>query len=493
MARIPLPVKVLVSYIAVLTAGALPAYLYVDFRLEDRLLVRDVEALRARAVVIAPRIARQPENVVTAELQAIASLSELRITAIRSDGAVFFESGTPDEKLMVSHAERPEVVAALGSASRSGTRAFDPTEPGFGADRRVSVSTGEDTLYLAIQVPSPVEEHPIVLRLASDARHAVAVRESIETYLRNALAVSLSIALLFTLLAALFLVRPIARIRDAMKRVSEGDYGPVGLVPKNDELGDVARALEDLTRHVRTRVASAGSGEGVIMQLVDALTEPVAIATTEGRVIAMNGAARRFLGVGDRGEESEVSRLFTSKLVKEACARSEEESEPVPVELKDGRVVFAAVLKRPTVRPLFMLLGRTLEKDDGARIPHADRIVVRSLDDMLTVARDDAKDALDAAHVTLALPESIPEVSLVDADERASRAVASLFSAGAWGVGTRPGVLAVRVDVESVRVRVSIDGGVAAGVVQEIAGLIEPLGGSATTDGAEVNVWLPRA
>jgi HAMP domain-containing protein len=493
MARISLPLKVLVSYVAVLTAGALPAYLYVDFRLEDRLLVRDVDAMHARALMLAPRMARQAEGTVTALLESVASTSELRITAIRSDGAVFFESGSPDEKAMVSHAERPEVRAALRTSTSSGTRAFDPLVAGLGADRRVSASTGEDTLYLAMQVPSPIEEHPYILRLATSTKHAVQVRESIESYLRNALAVSISIALLFTLLAALLIVRPIARIRDAMKRVSEGDYGPVGLVPKNDELGDVARALEDLTRHVRTRVASAGSGEGVIMQLVDALTEPVAIATTEGRVIAMNGAARRFLGVGDRGEESEVARLFTSKLVKEACARAEEEGEPLPVELKDGRTVYAAVLKRPTVRPLYMLLGRTLVKDEGARLPHPDRIIVRSLDDMLTLARDEAKDALDAASVTLTLPESMPEVSLVDADERASRAIARLFSAGAWGVGTRPGVLAVRIDVEAVRVRVSIDGGVAHGVVAEIAGLVEPLGGGAEGDGAEVKVWLQRA
>ena len=493
MPRIPLPAKVLASYLAVLTAGALPAYLYVELRLEERLLVRDVEAMAARARLIAPHLARQNEAHVVSELSRIAATSEVRITAIRGDGAVFFESGAPDEKSMASHLDRPEVAAALGHVSKSGSRAFDPSEPGLGADRRVSSTTGEDTLYLAMHVPSPALDNPYVLRLATTTANAAGIKASIVAYLRNALAFSVSIALLFTLLAALTLVRPIARIRDAMVRVSEGDYGPVSLPPSTDELGDVAKALETLTRHVRTRIASAGSGEGVILQLVDALTEPVAIATVDGRVIAMNGAARRFLGVGDRGEESEVARLFSSKLVKDACARAEEEGEPVPVELKDGRVVYAAILKRPTVRPLTMLLGRALVHDEGARTLSAERVVVRPLGEVLSEAREEANDACVAAQVTLTLPETTPDVALADVEERASRAIARLFSAGAWGVGTRPGVLTVRVDVEAVRVKVAIDGGLSSAVMSEIALLVEPLGGGASQDGAEVKVWLQRA
>lgn len=117
--------------------------------LEDR--QREVLLSVANAASVALDASALPDSEV---LDRIATSERLRITLISRDGSVLAESSEDGE--MANHADRPEVVSALGG------------ETGF--DRRVSETDGVEYLYVA--VPCVVEGRGGALRVSMPVTQA---------------------------------------------------------------------------------------------------------------------------------------------------------------------------------------------------------------------------------------------------------------------------------------------------------------------------------
>src|SRR5947207_9082965 len=134
---------------------------------------------------------------------------------------------------MENHGQRPEVVAAR--------------ETGLGRSRRYSSTVKIDMLYIAVPVKHPAIGYVRVALPLTDVRHQLqAVLTATLAALGLALVGGVAIAWLFSARISRR-VRLIAGVAD---RYTRGDLSPPHLGYGDDELGTVARALDDPVQEI---------------------------------------------------------------------------------------------------------------------------------------------------------------------------------------------------------------------------------------------------
>src|SRR5437868_619626 len=227
------------SLIALAVAGALFATTMraqIDRRIEDTLVAeaRVAADLLSRAGPIAS--VRESDD----EADRLGELLDGRVTFIAADGRVVGDSAETlgGVAAMENHADRPEVVEARAA--------------GIGRARRYSATLKIDMLYVAVPVRHPSIAFVRVALPLTDVRH------QLQTVLTATLA-ALGFALLGGGAIAWMLssriggrVRLIAQVADRYRR---GVLTPAQLSFGDDELGAVARALDDSVQEIGRRLA----------------------------------------------------------------------------------------------------------------------------------------------------------------------------------------------------------------------------------------------
>ncbi len=242
--------------------------------------------IAADLVARAPRLALGATDVreFDAEADRIGALMTARVTLIAPDGVVLGDSAEPLDVVatMENHATRPEIVAARGS--------------GLGLARRSSVTTAEDMLYAAIPIQHPrVGYVRVALPLTS-------VREQLVGIVTATIA-GLGLALLGGAVTAGVLagrigqrVRAIAWIAE---RYRQGDLTPPRLDYGDDELGLVARALDDSVHELGSRIQDLERDRGRMAAILAGMIEGVIVVDQAGRLQLVNVAAQEILKITD--------------------------------------------------------------------------------------------------------------------------------------------------------------------------------------------------
>ncbi len=207
-----------------------------------------------------------------------------RVTFIAPDGRVVGDSAEDGSRLaaLENHGARPEVVQARHS--------------GTGVSRRYSTTVDTDMLYVAV----PVRHRSIaVVRLALPL---TAIDQQLRA-VRTITAVSLALALLTAIgLALAFsapLARRVARIADRAKLYAEGDIGEVVADSGDDELGTVARVLDQTVRELSRRINELGRDRAQMAAILAGMVEGVLVVDEDGYLRLVNGAALRMLMLED--------------------------------------------------------------------------------------------------------------------------------------------------------------------------------------------------
>jgi HAMP domain-containing protein len=491
--RVPLPFKVLVSYLLVVAVGAIPTLLYLSQELTQNLVQERVGELTRQVRQMGRVLKAAPPAERPALARTLSAAFPGRVSLIDGSGDVRFDSHA-DATTMDSHATRPEVVAALGKPHRDMIEGSIPEE-GLGVARRVSATTGTETIYVAFAVPEPSGGRPMVLRASHNVEPIANVSSRTITFLRNSQAVAISIALGLSLLAAVVLVRPLARVRVAAEHIAAGDYGYRVAQLADDEIGDVGRSLEALGAELRRRLAQGGSGEAMLVQLVDALPTPVVIFEADGDVQAINGAARRLLDIQGPSAGRRIRDLIEEASYQEAVARAEEEGAPEDLTLGnngDELRLRIHVLKRPGSAPLHVVLGAD-DAADSSLLPAADAVAPRALAAIFDDARAGADRKLKKAKIVLEVPDDVPDIDVAEAEGRLAKALQRAFEGCVPAFGGKKGTLCVDVRVEQSAVGLSLDASPRDEDIERMRPLLEPLGGSLDVEPGEVTLWMPRA
>jgi HAMP domain-containing protein len=307
MVRVPLYLKLMVSYVVVVLLVVLPTFVYVQtFQgREVRRLLH--ENLRAEVTTWADGLARVPPQDLQNAVRLVLGLSTERLTVIDATGAVLGDSAVP-ERPLDNHLDRPEV-----------RQAFESPE-GFGASERFSTTLDADEIYAAARFPrfGPVRG---VVRIATSPTAIYRVAEGGLVMLRRAGVVAASAAMLLSLLAALVVSRPLKQIAAGARALANGDFGHRIDIRSRDELGEVATALEDLASRLRDRLLSVGADRASLKALVDDLPVGVVIYRPDGAPDVVNGRARVLCGMTPDLESERAHALFEAPSQAEVVER----------------------------------------------------------------------------------------------------------------------------------------------------------------------------
>ena len=272
--------KLALTFLALL----LSVLLAVDF-LAERTLRRSYEAhgfqeLKALAGVLR----QQPLPLSTLPPQTPADISRLntwvknaaasgvRVSLIYADGTVLADSES-ETQTMESHADRPEVLAAL--------------ENGEGQSARYSVSVKHALLYYAVR-ENLAGGTPVILRLALPVQ---SIDEELATFRARLWLWSLLILFLAGVVALLIsrsYTDRIERLREFSHRVAEGDFRPLPADGKDDTLESLGTSLNQTAQRLDRTIRTLTEERNLSAAILGSMVEGVAVVNGVERLVFAN-------------------------------------------------------------------------------------------------------------------------------------------------------------------------------------------------------------
>ena len=124
----------------------------------------------------------------------------------------------------------------------------------------------------------------------------------------GAIATSVLLAGVGSLILARQITRPLLETRDAAIRVASGDYSFVP-VKSDDEIGEVARAFNYMAEELQHYVGELQRQKSRLEAILEASPEAVVVTDKKGRVTMANPAASRMLGIEPASSGRLISEL----------------------------------------------------------------------------------------------------------------------------------------------------------------------------------------
>jgi len=253
-----------------------------------------------------------------------------RVTLIDPDGHVRGDTEFDRASLaqLQNHRDRPEVRAALDSAR------------GVGMNERLSASTNERQMYVAIRAgPTGLA----VVRVSTTLAIVDAQVHAVQRAVAAAGLVMLLAAWLLAWILARALAWPLLRIADAATDIAAGRPAefPDVRVP---ELAHQVDALRAMHHELERRFEDLRREREESRTLLEALSDGVLAADKRGIVVETNAAARRLLGYGETEPLPPLGELFHDRahraLMREVLTGAVVEGREL--DLGDRTVVFSA-------------------------------------------------------------------------------------------------------------------------------------------------------
>jgi two-component system, OmpR family, phosphate regulon sensor histidine kinase PhoR len=269
------------ALLALLVAGgvfAISMRRQTDARIEQT-LVAEARLAAELLTHAAPSAATTPEALradLDAEADRLGARLGARVTLIAPDGHVLGDSAEPLENLpaLENHATRPEVLEAKAS--------------GLGRSRRFSATLGIDMLYVAAPVQHPSIAFVRVALPLTDVRQQL---RTVLTATLSALGIALLGAAAIALVISSRLGHRVRAIAEVAGRYRAGDLTPPRLDYGDDELGAVARTLDESVHQLGGRLADLARDRGRMAAILAGMIEGVIVVDRQGRLVLVNHAA----------------------------------------------------------------------------------------------------------------------------------------------------------------------------------------------------------
>lgn len=163
----------------------------------------------------------------------------------------------------------------------------------------------------------PVSENGWEVRVRLDNRDAFAAVSGLQSRFLGVGVVLAALCALLLFFPMRFLVRPLAELRHAARRIREGDYAVRVEVDSADEVGDLARSFNHMAdavaQHIDRLARAAGDlrdGQRRLREqherldtVIRTLRDGLVVLDADGRPLLSNAAARPLLDILARGDE----------------------------------------------------------------------------------------------------------------------------------------------------------------------------------------------
>jgi two-component system phosphate regulon sensor histidine kinase PhoR len=298
----------------------------------------------AEARLAGELLARGTTLTSTAELNAearrIASILGVRVTFIAADGRIAGDSSEPVDATgaVENAADQPEVAAARST--------------GLGKARRYNEELSADVLYVAVPIAAPgiaaVSEHAADVAVARVAVPLTDLRSQLQTVLAATLT-ALGLAFAGAAGIAWFFSARIGRrvrlVAAVAQRYRSGDLTPPGLGYGDDEIGVVARALDESVQDVGRRLSEQVRDRSRMEAILAGMVEGVIVVDAHGRLQLVNSAARRMLRISNPAIGRPYQETIRLPAIAELVAATLAGDEPDPVQFSpprdDARTIIA--------------------------------------------------------------------------------------------------------------------------------------------------------
>jgi len=225
---------------------------------------------------------RIPDAGNAADLQSWVSwleLSGVRATVVASDGTVLADSEA-NPLGMENHLRRPEIQSAFSS--------------GNGRAVRRSNTLGLDFLYFAVRHDMP-NAPPVAIRLATPLHQ---LDEALGNLRRSLWIVSFIILVIaggIWLISFRTFSARIERLKQFSQRIAEGDFNPISMDRKGDELSDLSRTMNDTAEKLRLTINDLTAEQNQSAAILSSMVEGVAVISSNQRMTYGNEAFFRAL------------------------------------------------------------------------------------------------------------------------------------------------------------------------------------------------------
>ena len=287
MGRRPLLWQLFPSYVVIIALSLAAVTWYATSTLRDFHHAEVARELEARARVIE----RQAEKLLAPEAAAaldalckdLGKRSATRITVMLPSGRVIGDSDE-DPTRMENHAtpSRPEMMAALRGET--------------GTSVRHSATLDRNMMYLAL----PLVKDGAVAGVLRTSLPLTAIEEAMNGVHRRLAVAGLAVGLVaavFSLWISRRVSQPLAAMRQGAERFARGELDTRVAVPDTEELAALAEALNQMAAQLGERLNRILCQRNEQEAILASMVEGVLAVDTQERLISLNRAAIRMLGV----------------------------------------------------------------------------------------------------------------------------------------------------------------------------------------------------
>ena len=274
----------IITGITILVA-MIAAYLMISEQLSDVVSKTTKTELRRDLMLNKQFLEQQPKGWITSRESArwiaqTGTTLDIRVTLIALDGRVLCDSSIPQERLATveNHRMRPEVQGALAA--------------GYGENQRFSHTVKEYLLYIATPVGSPQPE--AILRFSKPLYDIALFEQSAQQQIALQLFIVLSAALSAGLLATIIITRPLRSLALSAKSTQRVNVAELtSLLPRQDEVGTLARTFKNMSDDIATMQRSAEWYHAVFASIQEAII----VTNAAGDITLINPAASSIFGI----------------------------------------------------------------------------------------------------------------------------------------------------------------------------------------------------
>jgi len=233
--------RITVTYIGLTVVAILLASTFSSWQLNSYLDKRQAASLESEVRSLALQFERgslyiDSTSTNDAFLKQVSRELGVRLTAVRKDGTVCFDTDVPFDSLahVGNHAERPEIVRA-----RQGDT---------GVDRRKSATVGEEFLYVArrLRGSSLGGLDSGYVRLAFSVREIQTLDNQVQALIWGMGLLAVIIIAGVSYQVSKQITKPIQTIVNRAQAVKNGDFGQRIDVRSNDEIGLLATSINEM-------------------------------------------------------------------------------------------------------------------------------------------------------------------------------------------------------------------------------------------------------
>jgi two-component system phosphate regulon sensor histidine kinase PhoR len=277
----------MLSYLLLLLVMGGAIFVYLNHSLQKSIIESLQENLASQAKLTALMAGRELHDLkhdpprLAAEIgRSLAS----RVTIINAAGDVIGDSEVGAEKLveLENHLNRPEVRDALNN--------------GRGTAIRYSATLRTDMLYVAVPFSNQVIKSGII-RLSLPLSAVEKTLGSMHATLGISLMVAFLLSLLFSDILSRITSRPLRQISAIAAEIGRGNFQrrlPAGW---HDELGDLARIMNDMTGRLEEQLTSLSAERNRLDAILAGMGEGLMVTDSRGQITLVNPAFCRLFEV----------------------------------------------------------------------------------------------------------------------------------------------------------------------------------------------------